>query len=470
MNQSKTIHMTSRFFFIFSIFALILTGCNSKSEKADTLRLECRFSEAFDLYKQAADEGDAYAKWRLAKAYGNGLGVEMDEAKAWSLLQEAHIEGCPQATCDVSMAYLYGHYGVEENVKKGKMMLEKLCQDTDDSYSLTCYAVELYYGGYFPKDKEKAMRILESIKDKDEPRYLQTMGFMYRDGTEKFEPDKQKGLEYWTKSYEKGNGYAAYLIANDKAINTKQTEANINEIVEWYNKGIRRNSTSCMKALASICTSEDTIYKKWHNINQGIELLERAGELGDGEAYSTLGNMYYHGDGVIINYDKAFKYFKKAYELKNLWGTNNLGAMYFDGKGCEKDIPKAIALYKEASDGGYGHASKNLYNYYYNPNYGFPHEVNKELAKKYLLLSASQGSEYGSLILAQHYYRGTDLFDKDLYTAFSYYKQAADMGNIEACEAVAYMYDNGVGCNKNPNEAKRYLDMTKPKDSPNKEE
>ena len=54
----------------------VLSSCQSDVEHADSLRLENKFDEAAQLYQKAADEGDAYAMWRLSNAYANGDGVD----------------------------------------------------------------------------------------------------------------------------------------------------------------------------------------------------------------------------------------------------------------------------------------------------------------------------------------------------------------------------------------------------------
>ena len=66
-----------------------LSSCQTDVEHADSLRLENKFDEAAQLYQKAADEGDAYATWRLSIAYGNGDGVDFDLEKAFTLLKEA---------------------------------------------------------------------------------------------------------------------------------------------------------------------------------------------------------------------------------------------------------------------------------------------------------------------------------------------------------------------------------------------
>ena len=454
----------------FTSFAVLTLGCKDKIEKADDLRLNNNFNDAVELYRQASDDGNAYAKWRLAEAYNHGDGVEYDESKAWSLINEAALEGCPQAACDIALSNIHGWFGIEKDVQKGKAMLDNLSRSTQDSYSLSRYALELLEGTTFDKNEEKAISILNSIKDKSEPWYCWAMAYAYFNGTENFDIDNNKAIEFLKKAYENGSRHSAFIIGNCYLNGNQPFSKDISKAVEWYEKGIKRNSTQCMESLAKICLDEDTSFANWHNITQGISLLEKAGRHGNGDAFAKLGIMYGSGTNVYKDEEKAFEYYQKSYKLRSGFGTNNLGVCYLDGTVCTKDIDKALKLFKKASDWGEGKASHNLYRYYYNPNEFMPHEINMELAKKYLLLSVKQGDVAGNLNLAAHYYYGSKLFDKNLFKAFDYFKQAADMGDINACQAVAYMYENGIGCNRNPDKSKEYADKTKPKDSNHEDE
>ena len=73
---------------LFIILAL-LTSCKSDSQKADELRINNKFDEAFELYQRASDNGDSYAKWRLSRSYDNGDGVDFSESISLKLLKEA---------------------------------------------------------------------------------------------------------------------------------------------------------------------------------------------------------------------------------------------------------------------------------------------------------------------------------------------------------------------------------------------
>lgn len=460
-------------FIITAILFISLCSCKDKVGRADDLRIKNKFEEAAKLYKQAADEGNSYAKWRLARAYGKGDGVNFDEEMALSLLEEASSDGCPQATCDLAYSYIYGWYGQEKNVELGKNIMEQLCAGTDDSYSLAKYAIELMDGEIFEQDKDKAQSILNKIKDKEEPEYLIAMYVTYFDGTDEVEVDKEKAIRYLKKAYKNGSGRSATILGNVFLGDYPPLKKDVDEAIKWYEKGIERNSTNSMIQMASICLAEDSIYKKWHDVNRGISLLEKACRHGDSDAYAQLGLLYSEGNQVPLDEHKSFEYYKTAAKLKSGWGTNNLGACYFNGTGCEIDREKAIELFKIASELGEGKASDNLYLHYFNSNDTILQHENLRLAKEYLLLSVKQGDKSGYFHLGTHYYHGTILFEKNLIKAFNNLKQAADLGDINACQMIAYMYEKGEGCERNPIKAKEYRDKTIAKDdssNPNKKQ
>lgn len=448
---------------IFCVF--ILSGCKDKVTQADDLRLEDRFKEAAELYQQAADEGNAYAKWRLSNAYAWGLGVDFDVEKAWVLLNEAYKAGCPQATADIAEAYMSGHFRTMEVTKdatKGKEMLEKLCKNTDDTYSLTTLSTCLLRGLYdFSKDEERAIQILKSVKVKNEESYQYLMAYLSMNGIGDIPLDHSKTVSHVKTAYKYGSAAAAGFLGDVFINGVLGQEKDIPKAIEWYEKGVRRRNTNCMKALFSIYLSEDTIYNKWKNTQMGIDLLKRAGKLGDGDAYASLGVLYNGGEHVYKDDDKYFEYTQKGAELGSAMAICNLGVAYASGYGVEKDLDKAVALWSQASEssdmGAAAHASLILYSHYLGKD--------NALSKKHLLKAAKQGSKDASRVIGFHYYDGSILFERNYNQAFAYFKQAADMGDITACEKIAYMYEKGEGCERNPEKAKEYRDKTKAKDT-----
>lgn len=461
---------TYQVLFILVVVALF-SSCRTDADKADAYRLANKFDEAAELYKKAAVNGDAYAMWCLSKAYGNGDGVEFDESMALEWLQKAAEAGCDEAKYNLGRAYCYGWYGLEKDVDKGKAMMKNVVNHSDNVYVMSKYAGELFTDGVFEQDIEEGMKILNNVKDKNDPGYLYEMACVYGRGNEEIDIDINKAIDYFEKSFVKGRRYSAYCIAWTFLYGESNFASNVSKGIEWLNEGIEANETNCMVLLANLCLDDeaDSVFKVYYNPQKGLNLLNKAKKHGSGWAYERLGWEYYSGKHVGKDDEKSFEMYKRATELRSASGAFSLGFNYINGQGCEKNIDKGIETWEKAAELGSGGAANNLYCYYYEHEYGNT-SVDKEKAKKYLLMAAKSGDDVGCRNLANHYYRGSDLFPKDEQQAFIYMKMAADQGDVRACGAMAYFYRNGIGCEVDVNKAKEYEDMTKPKEESKKDE
>lgn len=443
------------------------SSCQTDVERADSLRLQNKFDEAAQLYQKAADAGDAYAMWRLFIAYNNGDGVDYDQDKAFSFLQEASKRGCKEAQADLSRAYMSGWNGVTPDSVKGKQVFDELVANNSDNAYIQAHYVSLLLDGVdgvYDKNTEKAVRILKQIDDDSDPYFLYIKGWVYWNGVENIEKDITKAIEYFTESFERGGRYSAHELAH---IYLTEDDANKNiynkeKGIEWLKKGVDSNSTDAMLYLAHIylCSEDDKKFKLYRNPRRGVELLEKAARHGSGEAYMELGMLYNEGINVDKDDNKFYEYNKKGYDLGNAAAANNLGGCYLNGTGCEKDVKRAISIWKKAVKMGSGFAAVNLFRLYRygKADDGIPVNYDREKAKYYLLEGAKLKEPFAWLQLSYQYYPGGDLFNKDSHQAFVYAKKAADVGDVSGCELVAYLLDNGIGCSKNPKEAQRYRD------------
>ena len=447
--------MKRTFLFSIIIFALTLTSCQSEIEKADKLRLENKFEEAAALYQKLADKGDAYAMWRLSKAYSNGDGVDFDNARAFELTQQAAQAGCEEAKCDMAFSYMYDWFALGKDVNKGKAMLEELVKTSDNSYVLSRYAALLFYGSEpFEEDREKAMSVIKKVKDKNNPLYCYLMGDIYFVGEEDIEIDEARGVEYYIKAFNNGGRYCAYILQRLYAYGTGDIKADIPTQIAWLKRGIESNQTDCMVTMALICLYEDSVYKEYHNPQKGVDLLKKAARHGSGVAYYLLGTLYYEGDLLKKDDKKAFENWQKAASLKDPHGGSHLAYAYIEGVGCDKDVAKGIDVYKQAVENGSGQSANNLYVIYWKGDNGV--KKDEELAKYYLLKAAELGDDWGCFNLGMHYFHGSSIVDRDPDQAYVYVKKAADMGLVNACATIAFFYKEGIGCDKNPSKAKEY--------------
>lgn len=453
--------MNKLYYILIICLILVLCSCKDDCAKADKLRLQNKFEEAFELYQKAAKQGNAYAKWRLSKAYNNGDGVELDDHHAVELLLEAADEGCEEAKCDLALAYIFDWFhDINKDDVKGKKLIDDLAQKTENAYVLSRYASLFFFGDKpFEEDKEKAMSILKKVKDKKDAFYLYMMGDVYLNGTDNIEINEKKAIEYYSDAFEKGIRASARKIFSLYYDGKGNVNIDRKKAIEWANRGIESNNTNCMGVMANLYLNlkEDTTLKDIQHPQKGLELLRKAAKHGNSDAYCLLGQLYFIGKLVDKDDKKAFEYLTKSAYFKSPHGTFLLGSYYINGIGCEKDISKGIEIWKKAVEFGHGGAANNLYCYYCG-QYGGPKV--KDKAKAYLIKAAELGSDVGCFNIGKEYYYGNDLMSKNDDQAYIYIKKAADSGLVDACGWLSYFYDKGIGCKKDPQKAKEYGDKT----------
>lgn len=78
----------------------------------------------------------------------------------------------------------------------------------------------------------------------------------------------------------------------------------------------------------------------------------RLANQGEAAAQHNLGVMYYQGEGVRQDYQKALEWYTKAANQGFSGAQYNLGVMYSQGKGVPQDYQKALEWYGKACDNG----------------------------------------------------------------------------------------------------------------------
>ena len=440
------------------VVATFLSSCTNYCKKADQLRMEYKYDEAVKLYQKAADGGDAYAIWRLADAYAYGLGVEFNQEKALELLKKSAEQGCEEAIIDLGTVYLYGLFNVPVDTVKGADLVNKIAEKSQNPYVLYRYAYLYLYGieNYFDKDHQKAVEIMERIKDKENPYYLLSKGEMYAWGTESITQDVSKARPLLEKAFSNGLDRAAYGMAATY-MNQKDKDG-IRSAIEWFKKGANVGNTRCMYYLATIYSSDEPEWQSYHNTKEALSLLGKAVKSGNADACLLLGQWYASGKNVNQDYQKAFDYYRLSDILGNTDGTRFLALCYQEGYGCEKNLDQAEKLYiKSADKGNVDAAYFGLVLRYEDGTFLW----NEGNYKKYLELAAAKGYGFALYDLATNYRKGILGYPKDNNISFSYVKKGADLGDPHCCDLLSIYYKAGIGCFKDIKKSEEYAKKAK---------
>ena len=165
--------------------------------------------------------------------------------------------------------------------------------------------------------------------------------------------------------------------------------------------------TSFAQALedANVLFEEGCKFYDQKDTVNAFKSFQKASELGDSQAQTSLAIMYEKGEGVPQDYNKAIYWYQKAADQGNVYAQNNLAVMYENGYGVERSILEAAILYREAAEGGVANAQYGLAWIYENE-------------------------------------RG---FSLDYSRAVYWYQKAAEQGYLQAQFNLALMYGKGDG-------------------------
>ena len=133
------------------------------------------------------------------------------------------------------------------------------------------------------------------------------------------------------------------------------------------------------------------------DVEKGEYWLDKAMQQNDPLAFCMQGTRYYHGDGVIKNFQKAFQLFENSALLGHIPAQYYLAKLFLIGRGVKKDFKKAFHWMKKAADAGCVDAQYELFVMYTN---GKGTRRNRTTGLRYLKLAAANGSDTAQYALS----------------------------------------------------------------------
>lgn len=262
-------------------------------------------------------EGLSEAYYFLSKLYHEGLGVSIDQKKAYDLAVEGHNKG------SVSCTYLLGYYlysgkGVKTNREA---------------------AINLW-------NKDFILQYFENQLEKtNNPFYADELGMIYFSGIAVIQ-DRKKANLYFKEAADNNNVLAMYHLGGWYMDNNNpsfsEAEARI-----WFEKAAEKEFSAALTTLGNFhckeieCSGED---------RKTAELLyEKALEKQYPEAGALLGILYYY-DGQL---DKSNFYFRKV-EDSHPYAKMSLGNIILRKENLTKeDVKNALTYLFDALDENY---------------------------------------------------------------------------------------------------------------------
>ena len=193
---------------------------------------------AVKLLEKAVKLKNSNAKRFLALEYISGEHLEQDFEKGIALLTECADSGDVIASYRLGKIYLQGEI-MSQNLDKAEKYL-LLAEDNE----YTQYALAKLYLQEEKYDIQKAVNYFENCADKNHWASYQ-LGRIYLFGAKDIERDKEKAVEWFTKSANDGNEYAQDLLEN----------------MERYENAVLANTIFGLFANLSRCIEDDYTQK-----------------------------------------------------------------------------------------------------------------------------------------------------------------------------------------------------------------
>lgn len=249
--------------------------------------------------RQAAEQGNPEAQYRLGVLYATGRGVVRNYSEAARWYRKAADQGHTQAQYELGRLYAQG-LGVSrddtEAAKWYRLAAEK--EYTPAQHLL---------GHLYANGQGLEMTYLEVPEPpRNEPERASAGAALSRS-------DYAEAAKWWRKAADQGDAAAqsdlAWLYTNGRGVETNHFEA-----VKWYRK----------------------------SAEQGYALAQH-----------WLGHNYLTGQGVDKDEAEALKWFHQAAENGNVSAQGDLGRAYAAGQGVEQNSSEAVKWYRKAADAGY---------------------------------------------------------------------------------------------------------------------
>lgn len=321
--------------------------------------------EAMRLFEESAAEGNADAYYFLARCYAGesyvdvGFGFPEDDAKAYAYLDKSIEQG---SALGMFAARRFGGYKpkggtfVHEPYHSSKEIWDEVCGIAESGELFTKYLVAnaYYYGdvakltevdfsnvtkqqldAQFRKWAEIAMKMYDELIAKNMIMGIGNYIDIITCGDYGVPKDEKKARELRHIGAEKGNPF--YMIK----VGQEYEETQPNKAEEYYRRALAHNYPLAGYYLGKLYTFGGKLTR---NIGKAKELFENCLAAGEEKVgcNNRLGEIYFYGgEGVAVDYDKAFRHLLAAHDGGNYWGSDMLGTCYLKGYGTTVDYAKA---------------------------------------------------------------------------------------------------------------------------------
>ncbi|WP_416191413.1 tetratricopeptide repeat protein [Neisseria sp. CCUG12390] len=300
---------------------------------------------AFELYRQAAEQGLHVAHWQRGKMYRHGIGTPADNTLAAHHLRFAAENGF------IAAQTLLADILAEQN-HSDALKWYQTAADNGDRQARTALARHYLTGRLTGRDPLQAAKHAKIAAQQHYPEAMQLMGDIYRYGLG-IKADAQTAEYYYREAAEQGSLSAYQKLLSDAALHHPEQYGRIKTAALYYQQA----EQACRQAL---------VYHQGRG-NRAVDYVRarklylEAAASGHTEAAFGLGLMYFYGQGVKTDYRQAAYWFEQAAEQGHAEAQYRLARLYYYGQGVAVSLHAACTWLQAAIENGHENPQAFLY-------------------------------------------------------------------------------------------------------------
>lgn len=403
--------------------------------------------EALRYFSLAAKLGDEYGESYLGLFYEKGLGIKRDYTLAYKWYYKAAVKGNSFAQYSLAMLYLNGA-GVSKDYSKAMMWLQK---SAESDYVPAFYQLgRVYYNGLgVEADVDIAFKWYRRGAEGGLGASQYALSFMYKNG----EGCKQNTIKayYWIEKAAENEYEDAYYIVGKSYLEGIYFDVSYEKAYYYLKKGYEALDTNCIESLGDMYINGLYVDK---NVAYGLELYEKCVDYGNKDLFYKIGKVY-EDEGLIR---QAIVAYDQGHESGELKCTQRLGIIYYNGEGVVRDLDKAIKYMEVAASKKAPHAMYMLGIAYLRLNKFGENTLSKtkELLKEAVELKSPYAAEYLAYIMLNELREGKTIDEKLL---LKYIQFGVENDLVDSMFQYGYIYEKGIAVKEDIEKAYYYYKM-----------
>ena len=299
-------------------------------------------SKALELLRLAAKLNNETAQYLLGLKHATGDGVPRDLATANEYYGRAAASGEARAQNNLG-AQLVDGLGTTKYVIKGIEWIRKSALQGNSVAMVTLgFFHETGFG--LPKNLELAVEWYRRAADSGDARGQKYLGFMLASGLGASK-DVARAIEWYQKAVDNGYSDAAPALAN--LYIRMGGDASAAQAARWLRRGVTLGNAEAMNNLAAFIDVGSIVAL---GEESAVSLYERATEMRNASAMTSMGIRYIHGRDVIRDVPRGVLLLEDAAATGNTFAKTMLAAVLATApEGVMGNVRRAIVLAIEAS-------------------------------------------------------------------------------------------------------------------------